>query len=275
MIKYRKGRELLDQVADDLSSYDDGGMIDYSKLYKVLRTCNATLGEKINPEKDDVLSVENYRCRIPEDFLNLNYSLVCTNKKINITPPAGFQIEYESVCDLSSRFCSPCYSEDSSACSIVQKVNEQYYEFTDVKLVQVNSKSFKHCAPQCPNFYVNSGYVIEIGDNGWITTNFESGNLYVNYVSDLQDDDGDLLILDHPLVEPYYEAAVTSKILKGIVYNKDAEVAELYKDSLRHLSNARTEAIKFISISGYTEIRDLWLSQRRRFYNKFFAPIAD
>lgn len=275
MIKYRKGRELLDQVSEDLISYDEGGMIDYSTLYKVLRRCNSTLGEKINPDREDVLSVENYKARIPEDFLNLNYALVCTTKKVNVTPPSGFLIEYEETCNLPYKFCSPCYSKNESNYTICQKINEQYFEFDDIKLVQVNTKSFKHCSERCPNLTVRSSYHIEIGDNGWITTNFESGNLYINYVGEMQDEDGDLLILDHPLVEQFYESAVTAHILKSAHYNKEGDYEGLYRDSLRTLSNHRSGAISFVSLSGYDEFRGLMQSQRKRFYNKYFGPILD
>lgn len=273
MIKYRKAREIIDQVAEDLGSYDDQGLIDYSKLYKVIRKCNAVLGEKINPEKTEMVTISNYRGRLPEDFSNLNYALLCKTKKFNVTAPSGFQVEYKTLCEKKNGKCNPCLKECDNEHVIIQKCKEDWLEFSDLISVRVTTKSFKHCHASCPNLFVTHGTYIDIGDDGVITANFKEGDLFISYVGSMEDEDEDLLVIDHPLIEPYYEASLINQVLKLLLYNKEADVAQIYQDSLRDMGRARTQAISFYQTSGYTEIQNLFQAQRERLYNKYFAPI--
>lgn len=272
MRKYRKGREIIDQVAEDLSSYDDQGLIDYTKLYKVLRKCNAALGEKINPEKEEVVQIKNFRGYLPEDFYNLNFAFICRERTFNVKPPQGFHVEYKTICKHENK-CKPCLTECDNDYVIFQYLDDNWTQYKNLELVRVDPKSFSKCKADCPNLFAKSGNEFEIADDGMITTNFETGAIYLNYVGNLEDLDEDLLIIDHPLVEPYYEAELIRQILKNIVYNKDGEVVQLYGDAKIEASRARTQAMNFINMPEYTEIRDLYQNQRKRLYDKYFRPI--
>lgn len=275
MIKYRRAQEIINQVADDLSSYYDQGLIDFSKLYKVIRKCNAALGEKINPEKQEVIHVKNFKSYLPEDFSALNYAFVCKTKTILAPPPPkGFQIEYKTICE-GTKSCSPCITECDNQVVIYQKLDENWTQFKDLEVVRISPKSFNKCNHDCPNVFSKSGNIFTIEEDSSITTTFETGEIYMNYVGVMENSDEDLLIIDHPLVEPYYEAELIKQILKLIVYNKDADVAQLYQDSLRELGRARKQAMDFVNTPGYDEIRNLFQSQRVRLHNKYFAPIMD
>lgn len=274
MIKYRKGRELIEQVADDLSSYCDQGLIDYSKLYKVLRKCNADIGEKINPEKEDMVKIKDYRGYVPLDFKTLNYAFLCKEKISHCPPPPkGFQVEYETKCVKGNK-CKPCVSECDSDYVIYQKLDDEWTQFKSLEVTRVNPSSIGRCSRSCPNMFSITGNEFDIDSNGMITTNFKDGFIYFNYVGNLEDDEDDLLILDHPLVEPYYENELIKQILKLALYNKSADVAQLYSDAKVEASRARTTAIGFTNMSEYTEIRNLVQNQRKRFYDKYFGPIT-
>lgn len=272
MIKYKKAKELLDSVSEDLEAYADSGLIDNSRLYKIIRRCNAMLGEKINPEKEEIIIINNYKGRLPDDFQNMNFAFICRHKKANISFPSGFHVEYKTLCE-NKATCSPSLSQCGKDYVIVQKCNDEFVEYSKFDNVRVTTRSFKFCSTSCPNMWSSCDATIDISEDGWIKTNFQSGVLYINYVGSMEDCDGDLLILDHPMVEPYYEASVTNQIFKSLVRNKSSDVVELYKDSKMELSLAQTRAISFISVSGYDEIKDLFMAQRRRFLNKYFTPI--
>jgi hypothetical protein len=142
-MNYKKGKIILDQVGEDLSTYDDQGFIDHSKLYKVLRTCNATLGLKLNPEKTEVLHVSNFRTRLPDDFVSLNFAFLCTIKRFNVTPPSGFHVEYKTMPEWKKN--QACVWECENKTVIYQKCEEKWQEFSDVQLVRLTEKSFKKC----------------------------------------------------------------------------------------------------------------------------------
>lgn len=272
MIKYRKAKEIIDQVADDLSSYDDQGLIDYGHLYRILRRCNETLGHKLNPSKEEIVHIKNHRGSLPNDFLSLNFSFVCTTKQVNVTPPKGFQIEYKTLCTRSGK-CNPCLTECDNDYAIFQLLDDNWTQYKNLEVVGVSSKSSPRCAADCLNFGARSEKMIDIGEDGLVTTTFPAGELYLNYVGSMENDDEDLLVIDDALVEPYYEAELTKYILKSILYNKDGDVADLYKDAKIDAARAKIDALRYVATPGYTEIVNLWKSQRTRLYNKYFLPI--
>jgi hypothetical protein len=272
MIKYKPASVILDQVAEELSSYDDQGMIDYGKLYKIIRKCNAILGLKLNPEKQIMLSVKNFKVKLPEDFESLNFAFLCQTKKINVTLPSGFQVEYKDVSSWKQKSC--CIWQCETETVIFEKTKEEWQSFSKFDIVRVNSSSMGQCAHQCPNFFSRSQSMISIGQDGWISTNFETGDLYLNYVGSMENEDGDLMVLDHPIVEAYYEAAVTAHIFKLIYRNKEDDVQQLYADAVIEKSRAEKVATSLVNMPEYTEIRDVAQAQRVRHFNKYVLPIT-
>lgn len=272
MIKYRKAKELIDQVADDLSAYDDQGLIDYGHLYKILRRCNEVLGHKINPEKQEIIRIKNFRSVAPSDFMTLNFAFVCSTKDVRTDRPSGFHVEYQT-CSTTEKSCNVCLTECDNEIVIVQKLDENWTQFKNLETVAVSPNSRKKCTGGCPNVTASCDKMIDIGDDLTITTTFQTGDLYLNYVGSMDDADENLLIIDDALIEPYYENELIKYILKFIVYNRTGDVAELYKDAKIEASRAKIDALRYVATPGYTEMQDLWQSQRSRLYRKYFLPI--
>ena len=63
----------------------------------------------------------------------------------------------------------------------------------------------------------NLRYVAEIKDN-YILTNFTNGHVYISYQGAMEDGDGNLLVLDHPYCNEYYEYALKERILENMVF---------------------------------------------------------
>lgn len=269
MIKYKKAKILIDQVAEDLDSYADNGLIDYSKLYKVLRRCNGDLGQRINPEKQAVIHIVNYRGMLPEDFVALNYALVCSTKRVNSTPPKGFQIEYETLCKNGSTCglhdCDPDYA-------VYQLLDDEWTQYIDLEAVRLSPKSYSRCTETCMNTKVHSPKILEINPDGSVTTTFK-GDVYINYVGSMEDDDNDLLVIDHEQVEGFYEAALIRAILKSAHYNKYDDVQHLYQDAKREYDIAKSLAVRFVNTPGYRELVDTVQAERTKVYNKYFKTI--
>ena len=273
-MKYRKASEIIDQVAEDLSSYDDQGLIDYSKLYKVIRKCNATLGERINPEKQEMIEIKTFKGYMPSDFSSLNYAFKCTKETTTVcNPPAGFQIEYKTCSQCVEKKCSPCVSDCTGTYQIYQLLDDCWTQFTNLQVCRVTPRSAKSCDARCPNQFANSHEEFDIDSNGMITSNFENGTLYINYVGTMEDSDEELLVIDDPNIEPYYENELIKQVLKTVVYNKDADVSQIYGDAKIEASRARTHALNYVSMFGYDEIRKSFQAERKRMYSKYFSPI--
>lgn len=272
-MKYRKAREIIDQVAEDLSSYDDEGLIDYSKLYKIIRRCNSTLGFRINPELQEIVHIKSYKGYLPEDFITLNYAFLCKSKQVNVSVSQGFQVEYKTLCQNKKNKCSPCVSDHCGDYAIYQLLDDNWTQYTQMEVIRINPKSFNKCATQCPNMFSRTANEFQIEDDGSITTTFENGHLYLNYMGDMEDEEGDLLVLDDPNVEPYYESELIRQILKTVTYNKDGDVAQLYGDAKIEAARAKFNAINYVNTWGYDEIRNTFQAEKKKLYRKFFSPI--
>lgn len=274
-MNYRKGRELIDQVAEDLSSYDDQGLIDYSKLYKILRRCNATLGLRINPEKTEMIQIKEYKGYVPEDFKVLNHAFLCKEKVYDVCAPKKVYVEYQTLCTGDKKTCSPCLTEDCGDYAIYQLLDDNWTQFKQLEVCRATTKSFNKCTTSCPNLFSKSGNEFEIQDDGTVVTNFQNGHLYINYMGTLEDSDEDLLVLDDPLVEPYYEAELTRQILKFIAYNKDGDVANIYGDAKIEASRAKITAISYVNAIGYKELQETYKAERDKLFAQYFRPILD
>lgn len=271
MLNYKKASTILEQVAEELNSYDEQGLIDNSKLYKILRTCNATLGIRLNPEKQVMVRVNNFHAPTPSDYEALNFAFLCHKKKLNVTRPHGFHVEIKSFQEWQPKDNSCCIFERETETVIVQKCKEEWQEFSHFDMVRITDST--KCSDNCMNVLSRSSNSVSINKND-IVTDFKEGDLYLNYVGAMEDEDGDLLVLDHPLTEPYYEAAVIHHLFKLLLRNKEADVAQLYTESLRALQRAKIDALNFTNMPEYTELRDLYQAQRVRLWRKYALPIV-
>ena len=50
-------------------------------------------------------------------------------------------------------------------------------------------------------------------------TTFKTGKVYLSYQGAMENDQGDLLVLDHPYCNEYYEYAIKQRILENMVWN--------------------------------------------------------
>jgi hypothetical protein len=122
----------------------------------------------------------------------------------------------------------------------------------------------------CPNLYWDSPFSGWIKD-GYIYTNFPSGHLYLNYQGMLEDDNGNLLVPDHDLLNEYYEYALKKRILENLIMN-DENVSQakiqLVEDGHR---KARNAAKSLVNTPNFAELKKLFESNRKAQYYKYYS----
>lgn len=270
LLKYRTLDKLLDDAIDDLSRYEDEGMIDRSSLIKVVKTINSDLGIKINIEKEEILDVYRGRTELPDDFYLLNYSTLCTSYSIRQELP-GIHIEDESIpiCDAPKvDKCSPGYiCKEGQECTPYRLFQKKKYQTIEINRVDTVSivGSTKRCSQDCLNFRSKSPNQIRIED-GYIVTNFDTGKLYIQYIGNMEDSEGNLLSLDHDLINNYYEYAIKERIFENIYLNGDDSVAQRMELMTRRKINAGKVATNIRNTPEYSELEDIWKTNRA--YNK-------
>ena len=124
----------------------------------------------------------------------------------------------------------------------------------------------------CPNLYWNTSNTAWIQD-GWLYTNFDCGKVYINFQGMMEDDDGNLLVPDHDMINEYYEYALKKRILENLIMN-DENVSQakiqLIQDGYR---TSRNYALTIVNTPNFSEMKRVWETNRKaqyaRYYNMF------
>lgn len=275
LLKYRTFESLMADVTDDLETYEAEGLIDPSKYIKVAKKVNAELGVDVQQEKEVILTVENYKANLPNDFYLLNFALLCTKRRVTIETPTQKTEEVEiPLCapDPEPGPCGCSIVRTNGCCSrykLVQKIKTETIEFEEVDLLNITTSSRKYCANGCKNLGYDSINNAQIkGD--YIYTNFCDGTIYLNYMGIMEDEEGSLLTVDHPLINDYYEYAIKERVLENIVLNRDASVADQYKLAVARAREERTRALLLRNMPEFSEIQDAIHHNRKVAYNKYY-----
>lgn len=121
----------------------------------------------------------------------------------------------------------------------------------------------------CPNLYLNAPNTAWIQD-GFLYTNFTSGKVYINYQSMMEDDDGNLLVIDHDMINEYYEYALKKRILENLIMNDEVvsqDKRQLIQDGYR---TARNYALSIVNTPNFSEMKRMWETNRKAMYAKYY-----
>jgi len=288
--KYRTFDELLESVKVDFNTYNLEGMIEPQQLIKVAIRVNYDLGLRINRTNSAVIDIENNKGQLPSDFQTLNFAAICGKYRINTTTPSGTTTEthpttytpepgFTAPCE-DGQTCKdvcvvkPCKDDSSKDYIVVQRVGENTYrEFNTFIPLRIADTSGAYCTTECPNLGVNAVDFAELKD-GFILTNFKSGKIFLNYQATLEDEGGNLLTLDHPYCNEYYEYALKSRILENMIFAGENVVnqSQLIEQRLRA---ARNNALGFVNTPNFEEYRKIWEVNRKAQYNKYYRQKKD
>jgi len=155
------------------------------------------------------------------------------------------------------------------AYELIQRINTQtrtYKTFIPIRIV--NDPQTIDC--DCPNIHMNvttKGWI----KDGFLFTNFDCGNVYINYQGMLEDNDGNLLVPDHDLLNEYYEYALKQRLLENIMMNgDDTKVAEKINLIEARLRDARNNARSFVDTPNFAEMKSMWKANRKAQYYKYY-----
>lgn len=274
MLKYKTFDQLMASVKSDLHLYADNNLIDERNCIKVVKECNAILGLKINPIIETVLCIKDFKADMP---LNLKqaYSafMVFQQSKGLLSSSYGTSTRQYSKEQLLNKGITPTQGSCRlSACGeqffVTQKFEQTEVIFDKIVPVYLSQSALSKFTKTSPSRLFNKQREFEIDfKEQEIITNIESGTLYLSYLSDLVDEEGNLLILDHDLVQFYYEWAVKAKILEDIYYNSEADVKMKLEDARQHVGFERNKAVSLILKPEYRELANYRKKLEQEFYD--------
>lgn len=136
------------------------------------------------------------------------------------------------------------------------------------KLVRLHIEKSKSVSDDCYNLNSKAYYSAYI-KNGYLHVNFDEGVVYVNYQSIMEDEDGNLLIFDHPYCNEYYEYAIKQRIYENL-YMSGEQVQNHLQLMEQKLRFARNNALSFVNTPDFGEMKKLWETNRKAQYSNYY-----
>lgn len=147
----------------------------------------------------------------------------------------------------------------------VVKTEVRNYKYS-MALKFLPSKQSIHC--ECPNLFVKAVDEVWI-EEGWLKTNFDCGKVYLNYQGALEDADGNLLVLDHLIINMYYEYALKERILENM-WIEGEDVERKYRSMQEKLAKAQAQAMLIAATPNFGELKKMWEVNRKAQYFKYY-----
>jgi hypothetical protein len=279
--KYRTFDSLYEDVSIDFSTYALENMIEPQQLIKVATRVNYDLGLRIHRTKEIVLDIEHGKAKLPADFAYLNLAYRCGDYTIADRPPSGTHIETfndvpyvpapgeEGPCDdpTCRDVCVIKTCDGQSEHQLVQRISaSQWRTFTAFAPLQIKNVNKYVC--DCPNINIQSSNIAEIRD-GFMLTSFTTGKVYINYQGAMEDANGNLLVIDHPFCNEYYEYALKQRILENMIFAGEQVSQQLGLIEGR-LRAARNNALSFVNTPSFREMQEMWWTNRRAQYHNYY-----
>ena len=136
------------------------------------------------------------------------------------------------------------------------------------ELIPLRMKASQNIECDCPNLYYNTpneGWI----KGGFLFTTFQTGKVYLNYQGQMEDEDGNLLVPDHDLINEYYEYAFKSRIMENLYMNGE-DVAQRMQLVEQRLKAARNNALTVVNTPNFKEFEQIWAANRKAMYGKFY-----
>jgi hypothetical protein len=173
----------------------------------------------------------------------------------------------------------PAFAQQCMPCPKVQ-LNCKGEQYELIQVIKSQTRSYKFLMPlkmlanamtidcDCPNLYWTSQ------NTGWIKdeflyTNFPEGKVYINYQGMLEDDDGNLLVPDHELLNDYYEYAIKQRLLENLIMNDEPVGQKLQLIEMRY-REARNKALSLVNTPNFAELKKVWQANRTAMYGKYY-----
>jgi len=172
------------------------------------------------------------------------------------------------------------YNENNATAELVTDVNGNpeikllttNYEDTFKGVIPLQVKRHRAVSLNCPNLFNQSQYIVSLNGNR-LQANFNEGTVFIEYASVMEDEDGNLLVLDHEFVNDYYEYALKELIFENMYLNDEPNLERKIQYVAQKLRTARLQANSFVNTPDFHEMQKVTdanrKAQRYKFYSMF------
>jgi len=306
-IQYRTFNSLFEDVSVDFKNYTLEGLINPQSLIKIARKCNYDLGFRVYRTRQVILEVERGKVRLPDDFHIINFAIVCGESTVTEAYPQGTNIEERLVvpnyvcepgqpstcstptpdpcsdpidpCDTLDPCTGTCLTKCGQEYQLIQKINTTTRTYKTSFHLTISDENYR-CGNDCSTNFIPTGVtgLVSNGkgpineaqiDQGWLLTNFDSGKVYLNYVGDMIDNQGNVMVPDHEMINEYYEYALKERILENLLMNGE-NVGDRLQFINQKLRLARNYALSIVNTPNFAELKKMWEVNRKAQYHNYY-----
>lgn len=268
MIKYQTFDQLLNEVLDELELYDNNSLIEPSHLIPIVLKINKELGLRVTTTNQCIKDIENSIVKVPLNLQKINFILYLDEKITTIQNlPQGTHKDYNEI-DLLNETDLKKEVEVTSDGFVYETI------YTNGKPVFSKYKIAKQLElVEYTKFQRNNQVDQVCIKNNHLKTHLTSGKLMINYEGILEDEQGNLLVVDHPLLQDYYKYAIKRRILENLYFNgEESTIQKLQFIELRYIK-AKQEANSVVDMPEFSEMKEIVELNRKanfiRYHSKF------
>jgi hypothetical protein len=222
-------------IKEELKSYFDTGSVDDLLWPTYLNKCLDKLGKGSYNIVEEVLYIEDYQVRLPDNFEAVREAWLCTALPGNPSRSANSFYSQASSEDtiqvspvISNQACTNNNCEDDSCMperiqAVYKTNNEVATWYSKQYLLKPGNISVKsHCSFDCKNFGSSSTDSFDIRDNKFVT-NFNKGTVYLIFYATDYDNSGYQLIPDNFRIKEYIEHYIKYKTFETLMNQTNDE----------------------------------------------------
>lgn len=275
LLKYRTFDELLADAQMDLKKYAVNGMIDPAPLIKIAQLINKRLGNKLRPQKEAILYVEKGYVRLPEDFHLLTNAFMCYGYSVTNKVVSGDQREYRSVetvipVDGCEPVCpTPCVrlTECGKAYEIIQTTAFETRHYKNIgKLSLYGSNSIMPGCKHLLESATDNAYI----ENKFLYTSFDEGTVYISYLGNMENEEGELIVLDHEMINEYYVYSLKRRIIENLLINGETIPQGVIQIIDARYKEAKVEGESLVNMPDYADLEAASQLNRKQKYSKYY-----
>ena len=263
-------------IKEELKSYFDTGAVDDLLFPTYLDKCLKKLGRTTYVISEEVLNVEDFEARLPDNFYAVREAWLCTDlpgrsyqTANSFYSQAASQTTIQvSPITVGGEVCGACnqvgcnYDCMPDLIQAVYKTNNETprYYHKQYLLKPGNISVRANCTLDCINFGSSAPDTFDIRDNKFVT-NFREGKIYLIFYATEYDEIGNQMIPDNYRIREFIEAFIKYKIFETLSNQITDETFQQIQSKLLYYKQLHDEA--FIMADIEIKKQDVYAKQRR------------
>ncbi len=201
-------------------------------------------------------------------FQNRVYSICDGTVGVKVVQQCNFEVrEYTQFEKLyivpSKQATSFCLNTQFRDCENRAQIKQGYLQM----LPHNDRREYIHDTVPHQGGWDNWGY-----PNSGESHHLHNGKVYICYEGDMIDDEGNLLVLDHPVINMYYEWALKERILDNLYLNGEPDIERRLGRVDKKLREAYIDATSIIDTPDYREVILAIEGNRQNNYTRYTKP---